>query len=159
RLLDFHLTVAVTTVACGLNHDAIPVSLVELTYTGMPLADMTATRSWLTTNPSPGHPPAVDARYRLVRSIQMGRTPARGPVAGRLLCAARGTVTDADEPVPAAAFSRAPQLLVPERMAAIETGLARVRTLSGADDERTAAQIGFVAAVSATIRGKLDDAR
>lgn len=159
RLLDFHLTVALTTIACGLNHDAIPLSLVEVAYTGMPLADMSSMRTWLTTAPPQEHPPAADALYRLVQKVELASIAGLDTVAGRLLCAATGTAgTDRDEPVPTAAFPGAPPLLTPERLTALDTGLARVRARWEPGDERTAAQIGFVAAASATMHGNLDTA-
>ncbi|GAA0624134.1 transcriptional regulator AfsR [Kutzneria viridogrisea] len=155
RLLDFHLTVAITTTACGLSTGAVPMSLAADAHTLMPLADMSATRTWLTSD-AEGHG-ASDTLYRLVQSVELDSIAGFDALVGRMLCASRDPAVA--EAAPGSGSPTGRPLLALDRLARIDIGLARVRASCAQEDSRTLSQIAFVAAVAATMRQQLDVAR
>jgi DNA-binding SARP family transcriptional activator len=172
RLLDFHLNVPITTVAFGLNNDATRASLADAAYVAMPLADMSSARTWLTgsddsagADVARGDRGAADALYRLVQRIELDSIAELTVVVARMVCTEFGPTDPPESPTPPppstpwSPWSPGRPLITQEQLACTETALARVRSLLAPDEERARAQVGFVAAVTAVLRGEPDQAR
>ena len=148
RLLDFHLNIPVTTVARGLDDDARLAAFADVSYCSMPIPDMSAARAWLTSGGFRVDRDAVNALYRLAQRIELDAIAGMDVVVARALSVQFGPT---DEP--------SPQLLGTDELSHIEAELARIGPLLAADDVRTHAQFGFVAATSTLLRGEPFQAR
>ncbi len=147
RLVDFHMTVALTTIACGLSIGAVPMSLAEVSYLGLPLADMSAMRTWLAQPAAPE--PVVGALYQLVLAVELESIAGLAETAAAMLCG------EVRQPQPKAGMS----MLTQQQHRRLDSALVRIRAQYPAQNPRATAQLHVLAAIAATLESRLDEAR
>jgi DNA-binding SARP family transcriptional activator/tetratricopeptide (TPR) repeat protein len=147
RLVDFHMTVALTTIACGLSVGAVPMSLAEVSYLGLPLADMSAMRTWLT-QPAATEPMAGPL-YQLALAVELESIAGLVETAAAMLCG------EVRQPQPKAGMS----MLTQQQHRRLDSALVRLRARHPAGDPRATAQLHALTAIAATLDGRLDEAR